>query len=115
MGTTSHVVARALGHDNDAVTKRHYIQRGSLERAGRERMEKLLSEAAGVPGAAQGSEIEIIDPSGSGEKSGGISLPPDFEALMLESGQSSMLSMLLQLLEKKECEGRDSNPHRLPH
>ena len=115
MGTTSHIVAKALGHDNDGVTKRHYIKRGSIEQAGRDRMEKLLSKVAGRTEAETGEGIEVIDVSGAGEKKGGSSLPPDLEARLLESGQPSILSMLLELLGKEECEEGDSNPHRLPH
>jgi integrase len=40
MGTTSHVVALALGHGSAEVTKRHYIRPGAAEQASRARLER---------------------------------------------------------------------------
>jgi integrase/recombinase XerC len=42
-GETSEVIAKALGHAGDTVTKQHYIKRGSSERARAKRMLQVVS------------------------------------------------------------------------
>jgi integrase len=42
MGTTSHMVALALGHGSAEVTRRHYIRPGAAEQATQAQLEQLI-------------------------------------------------------------------------
>ena len=69
-GSTSHAVARALGHTSFAFTKRHYVQREALEAAQRSASLAALrvregltpaprnTKAPGFPGAPECEEGE---------------------------------------------------------
>lgn len=52
-GTTAHAVAKTLGHGGTAVTMRHYIKQGTVEKARRDRFRQLIGRAN------EGSEGEI--------------------------------------------------------
>ena len=96
VGTTSHIVAMALGHGNDQVTKRHYIRRGAAEQASRDRFLDRLGS-----GFEEGSE--------GWER--GKTTPETFPHEERPAGtETTDWPNSPKSLAFPECEGGDSNP-----
>lgn len=50
-GSTGHVVASALGHTSYAMTRKHYVQPGTVERVARRRVQALIDTTPEAPRA----------------------------------------------------------------
>jgi len=83
-GSTGRVVAAALGHTSfDVVTRRHYLQPGTVERAALRRVVEVIGDASTPPAASQPAPLSV---SGTDSDAGATATPVTETDLSYKAG-----------------------------